>query len=257
MRIAIIGTGKIARTFGTAVAFNGVEVKFVLGRDFIRTKQFADALSATFSTDIADLPQDLDVYLCCVNDDAISEIAGDFPFSLADDQSIIHFSGSIPSTILAPVSTNYGVIWPIQSMHEVDDWQDATVAVTASNDTAYGIILQLLRQMTANIINASDQQRLRMHLVAVMLNNFVYFIFECTHDFCIKNNIELSNYRKIMQATFQSILEGNVGKLTGPARRGDLSTIRSHIQILSSDPDLLALYTCITENILKRYENIR
>ncbi|MEZ4910755.1 MAG: Rossmann-like and DUF2520 domain-containing protein [Saprospiraceae bacterium] len=255
MRVAIIGTGNIAKSFGSVIASNGVDIAFILGRDFGRTKQVADQFNSPFSTDVSHLPSDLDMYLCCVNDDAIIQIVNSLSFTLTKAQVIIHFSGSISSSVLASKSKNYGVVWPIQSIHDGEDWMDATVVVTASNNIANNAINGLLSNLTSNCISSSDDQRLKMHLVAVILNNFTYYLFEQTYQYCDKQEIDITNFKAILQTTFQSMMDGDIGKLTGPARRGDLSTISRHKEILQSDSVLLELYTCITENILKKYEN--
>jgi predicted short-subunit dehydrogenase-like oxidoreductase (DUF2520 family) len=42
---------------------------------------------------------------------------------------------------------------------------------------------------------------------------------------------------------------------TGPAKRGDRSTIKEHLLLIRNEPELLELYKLFTNNILKTYSH--
>ena len=257
MRVAIIGTGNIAKSFCRALQNSNVKIEIIIGRSLLNTKNFAHDMNVSYSLNLNDLPRDLDIYFCCVNDDALPLISKNFPFDLKKEQVIVHFSGSVPSTIFQSRFPSFGVVWPIESVHPNTDWNNMTIVATYSSPFVQKSLRLILDPLTKNVIEKSDEKRVRMHLVAVILNNFTYHLISTTKQYCEENEISFDAYSRILNTTFESIKDENSDMQTGPARRNDMVTIQHHMELLSETKALAHLYNCLSKSILEKYENIR
>ena len=110
MDICIVGSGNMARQLLPALQRAGLVVSGLYGRN----EETASALSAQYQVPLIANLKDINsaVAILCVSDDAIANIADEM---INYQGLIIHTSGSVPSIVLSAF-TNYGVLYPVQTM---------------------------------------------------------------------------------------------------------------------------------------------
>ena len=67
----------------------------------------------------------------------------------------------------------------------------------------------------------------------------------------MSNDMMFSLLRETLE---KSIENGPDNAQTGPAVRGDISTIKKHLNLLSFSPELSQIYQCLTKSIQARYK---
>jgi hypothetical protein len=100
------------------------------------------------------------------------------------------------------------------------------------------------------------EHRKRLHLAAVIVNNFSNHIFALAQDYCTKNDLPFNALQPLIELTASRIGKGNLAEFqTGPANREDLITMNAHLELLKDDEMLGALYSTISDSIINFSKN--
>ncbi|MCZ2101221.1 MAG: DUF2520 domain-containing protein [Chitinophagales bacterium] len=255
--VVIVGTGNVAWHICNRLRHEDCSVQ-IFGRhpdqvrDFIR-----DTSDFSYISDREHLQRDADYYLLCVKDDDIIQVANELPFKLKRHQVLVHTSGSMTSEVLAPYADHYGVLWPIMSLKKHFEVQQAThvpYVITGSDAEAEYKLTRLATKISESLSYADDAQRQKMHLMAVVTNNFTNHLFALAYKYCKENHINFNNFIPIINETVSRMQDMDPKDMqTGPASRGDQSTINRHLEMLESDEALAQLYAYFSRSIQKMY----
>jgi len=148
-------------------------------------------------------------------------------------------------------STHYGVFYPLQSLRrESADSPDMPIMIDASDEKTLEVLDNLARTISGNVVKADDEQRMKLHLAAVFVNNFVNHIYAMAQQYCDKEKIDFKLLLPIIKETAMRIETINPSKAqTGPAFRHDAATIQKHEELLKDYYSLKKFYTLFTESI--------
>ena len=253
MNVIIIGTGNIARFMGKRLFEKGHIIKQVYGRDAEAAKSFSAELGASSCNEWNRIDGGADIYLLAISDNALYEL--DQHLSLRDEL-VVHMAGSVKMEVLKNISANYGVCWPIQSIN--NNKETVTVVpfmIDANTEISRQKISALISTISDNISIGNDEQRLKMHLAAIVVNNFVNHLYSTTEKYCEENNLDFKLLLPIIHETANRIDNYSASMLqTGPAIRDDSASIQKHMELLSSQPGLQKLYANMTESIQEFYK---
>lgn len=93
---------------------------------------------------------------------------------------------------------------------------------------------------------------MKLHLGAVVVNNFSNHLYTLSRDFLGRNDIQFSYLFPLIGETATRLKDQEPRDLqTGPARRNDNKVIEEHLAMLSENPDLLEIYKQLTSSIKK------
>lgn len=256
--ISIIGTGNVAWHLVNRFTTAGFDVMEVCGRKRKEAVLFESLRKGlVYVSDLKSLSKNADIYMLCVSDDAIGEVVKSIPFRLADHQVLIHTSGSVPSTILADYTANFGVLWPVMSLTKNVEPQSVDTipyVITSSNDYVTHQLRLLAGKISTQCTIMSDEKRIQLHLAAVMSNNFSNYLYTLTEAYCQKNGLNFDLLKDIIGETAYKIQNTSPSLLqTGPAKRNDKLTIEKHLRMLEDQPELYKIYNLFTESIIKKY----
>ncbi|KXK39867.1 MAG: DUF2520 domain-containing protein [Saprospiraceae bacterium] len=256
-RIAIIGTGNVAWHITRLLLAHQYEVE-VLGRKTRENSGFTFANSGfRYINSITSLSQDAILYLICTGDDQIVNAAKALPLQLSDKQVLAHTSGTTPSDILKPFATHYGVLWPLMTLkkHHIIPNQSIPFVVTGSDLLAEKYILKLASSIAHQVSVMDDISRKKMHMSAVIANNFTNHLLEQVRDYCLANQLDFTLLLPLLETTINNFKTNPNGNFqTGPAVRKDFHTIEAHLKLLESQPELKTLYQHITQNIIAKQD---
>ena len=256
--ISIIGSGNVAWHLAESFTLAGIEVLEVCGRNADDAPAFEAFGEINFITDISDLNPFADLYFVCVSDDAIESVLETFPFSLNNDQILVHTSGARKSTILAPYALHYGSFWPVQTLTKEAQVvsNEIPIMFNASDEETASVLVIIADMISNSFLEVSDDKKQSMHLAAVMLNNFTNYLYTLTAEYCASNDIEFSNFFPLIKETALKIGQYSAEEIqTGPARRNDIITIEKHLFELEGYSELYKIYCLFTESIIKKYHN--
>ena len=153
--------------------------------------------------------------------------------------------------VLKNISTNYGVLYPLQSLRkEMPVLTEIPLLVDGNNEQSNRVVWDIAHRLSTNVSHASDEDRLKLHVAAIFMNNFTNHLYAITADFCKKENINFNLLLPLAAETAKRIeLVSPHDVITGPAIRKDQITINKHLDLLNEYPLIQKLYRQMTESI--------
>jgi len=252
MNIVLIGSGNVATIFGKLLKEAGHTVVEVVSRNDKHADGLAGTLQAHSNTNLKSVNKNADIYIIAVADNAVKEIAEGLGIK---EKIVIHTSGAVSKDVLQNVSENYGVLYPLQSLRKEINYKPVIpLLIDASNPGTLQTIQLLAESISSKVAVADDEQRLKLHVSAVMAANFSNHLYTLTADYCSKENVPFDMLIPLIQETANRLNEfAPKDTQTGPAIRGDYTTIKKHLELLVDYPQLESLYESISKSITDFY----
>lgn len=254
LKIGIIGSGNVAHHLAHAFYFHpAINFNSLYTRNIKTGRVLADAVQVSFVETLEEFVGLNDLIIICASDDSIAKIAQ----HLKNGQHIVaHTSGVVSINVLEEASENYGSFYPLQTFTKTRevDLKEVPFLIDASNEYSRKILKQLASLVSNKISLVSDEKRRKLHVAAVMVNNFSNHLFALTKDYTDHLQLDFDLLKPLMQETVMKALAQNPKDVqTGPAKRKDQQTIEQHLNMLQ-DPKLKELYLWFTKSIGKYYE---
>ncbi|OJW30154.1 MAG: hypothetical protein BGO54_00735 [Sphingobacteriales bacterium 46-32] len=249
MDIVMIGSGNVAAVLGRKFVAAGHRIVQILSRNSTE----ASALAYEWDTESANymslINPSADVYLLAVSDKGLGEVAAQLNLP---GKVVAHTAGAVAASVLADVTEHYGVLYPLQSLRK-ENLRLPEIPFYVDGHTAYAkaVLHQLASSVSSlPVTEATDAQRLPLHVAAVFVNNFVNHLYVLAQDYCIKNGIDFAQLTPLIRETAERISQLPPKQAqTGPAIRHDADTLRQHLQLLEAHPHLRHIYLLLTESI--------
>lgn len=247
MKISFIGSGNVATVLGRLLKQKGFIIDEVAGRNKMHAHNLAQELNAS-PVDIETISKNSDIYIIAVNDDAIETVTNQL---IVEEKIIVHTCGSVSINVLKNASKNFGVLYPLQSLRKEISYSPVIpFLIDANNNYSKSIITKLATSVSDNIIYANDEQRMQYHLSAVIVSNFTNYLFSLTKEYCKTNNIDFALLIPLIKEVVNRLRTFNPAEMqTGPAMRGDISTIRKHLALLKNFSQLQHIYEVMSGSI--------
>lgn len=252
-QIAIIGAGNVATHLGLALLKAGQPLHCIYNRGEERGRALASLLKVHYINNLTLLDQ-YDLIILTVSDDAISAIANQLKQSTA---LVVHTSGTIPFSSLSVIGTNVGVFYPLQtfSKQHAVDFSTIPICVYSETEEYCQQLYSLAGKLSNSVHIINDDQRRKIHIAAVLVNNFSNYLYIKAFDFLTENNLPIQLISPLIIETALKIKDIlPLDAQTGPAKRGDMETITKHLELLRNDKELSELYKMITNRILSIYQ---
>ena len=254
MNIVCIGAGRLAHHLMPVLRDADCTIIQVYDRNAEKALLLTRKLeSGSAISDLSELDVHADLYLLMVSDDAIPEVAAQIE-NLYSIQGIgVHCSGTLPVNVLSFYKR--GVFYPLQTFSENHnvDWSKVPIIITSDNDEVVSTLTKLASKITSGVYEMNDQQKSGLHLAAVFANNFTNHMLTIAEKICTENNVPFEILRPLIETTIQKAMDkGPLVSQTGPAVRGDESTIEKHEGMLSDYPEIIAVYKAVTRSIKEK-----
>ncbi len=250
MRVVVVGAGNVATVLGRLIKQAGHEILQVLSREETNAKTLGTELGCSFTANCKEINKTADIYLIAVTDTAMAQL--DETIHLGN-KLIVHTAGSLPKEALQKFSTNYGVLYPLQSlrkenMHPV---QDIPLLTDANNEQALNMLNAFAKTISGSVTPVGDEQRQKLHVAAVFVSNFTNQLYNLAATFCNKEGIDFTLLQPLIEETALRLRNHVPGEMkTGPAVRKDIQTLHKHLLLLAPYPPLHNIYLKMTESIM-------
>jgi predicted short-subunit dehydrogenase-like oxidoreductase (DUF2520 family) len=195
---------------------------------------------------------DADLIFLTVPDDAIAEIAASL--HLYSGQAVVHTSGALPASVLEPAmaaGTSAGSFHPLVAFADVDqalaDLSGATVAIEG-HESLMPLLAELAESIGARPVTLPDGGKIAYHAAAMMAAGGLVGLLDAIASVArlagLDERTAMAVYAPLArQAIANAERFGIDAALTGPLLRGDIGTLRGHLDVLGSQaPDAVALY---------------
>ncbi len=258
--IGIIGTGKVGQAFALALHRQGLKVSHLVNRSIAKAQQLAKDIPDSRAS--SSLPDDIDcwpsLWIICVNDDnitqAIKEIA-----RLNANALVCHTSGSFNTKSMHHLLPHLSVLYPLQTFSEgkAIDFQTIPLCIYAPDEALITKIKSLAHCISNNITVINDEDRQILHLSAVFINNFTNAMIHCSQQILNKGNLSPDLLMPLLYETVEKLTTlSSADAQTGPAIRGDQTTIDNHMKTLANYPEIYSqMYRLMTDYIQKHIRN--
>ncbi len=250
MQVVIIGSGNVASVLSRLCKQREHEILQVVSRNASHAKLLADELGCSYADYNGKLNDSADLYILAVADTALQELNKSINLG---NKLILHTAGSVPKDVLKDISHNYGVLYPLQSLRKEMDYQtDIPFLIDGNTVDTVALIEDFARTLSTNVTKTTDDERLKLHVAAVVVSNFTNHLYALAQDFCKKENVDFGLLAPLIKETAERIQKFSPAAVqTGPAARNDIFTIDKHLRILSDHPQLKDMYIKLTDSIMK------
>lgn len=252
-RIIFVGAGNLAWHLAPALEAAGLVVSGIFSRRTAAAKQLAARLYSTKVLNSLDFSRlRADVVLLSVSDGAIAQVAS--ALTLPPDAIVAHLSGATPLRSISENTQNpCGVLYPLQTFGKNDrkiNFAEVPFCIHASDQNTRRTLRKMAGQLSRNVYELDDQQRLKLHLAAVISANFTNHLLLRAHDMLTEHHINTDLLKPLVEETVRKFFaQKNADTQSGPARRNDENTLSAHEKLLDNYPQIKTLYQCLSQSI--------
>jgi predicted short-subunit dehydrogenase-like oxidoreductase (DUF2520 family) len=127
---------------------------------------------------------------------------------------------------------------------------DIPIVIDASDKSTLKELETLAQSISDKVIEAGDEQRMKLHLAAVVVNNFVNHLYALAESYCNNEGIDFNLLIPLIKETAERMDHISPSQSqTGPALRNDKDTIEKHLALLKKYPHLKKIYETFTDSI--------
>lgn len=248
MDIVIIGTGNTATVLGKKLMVAGHRIVQVFGRNSSEASELAYALNTESTNYWNVVNRTADLYILAVSDIAVEEVFRELPLL---DKTVVHTAASVSKDVLKNGAEHYGVLYPLQSLKKDSGYlPEIPVLIDASDKPTLHLLDVLAHTFSDRVMEAGDEVRVKLHLAAVMVNNFTNHLYTLVEAYCRSEDLDFYLLLPLIKETAARLdVVGPSKSQTGPALRGDEATLKKHLAILENYPQLKKIYALMSDSI--------
>ena len=255
-KIGFTGVGPVGTAFGVRLSQQGYEVIAVYDSSLAAAQRFAKRVAGCQICEKAqDVADAAGFVFITTPDDIIPKVAAQVNWH--SGQSVIHCSGACSTDILKPAEergATVGSFHPCQTFASVDqaieNLPGSTFAIEAE-EPLLSVLKEMATALRGGCLELKAEDKALYHASAAIACNYFYTIVKLAADLWQnfgKSTAEATQaFLPILRGSVNNIANvGLPGCLTGPIARGDLDTIRKHLDALEKRaPAIVGLYKAL------------
>jgi predicted short-subunit dehydrogenase-like oxidoreductase (DUF2520 family) len=114
--------------------------------------------------------------------------------------------------------------------------------------------MSLAKAIGSPAYKINSEQRQTLHLSAVFVNNFTNQLYRIAHELVDMQGLDFEILNPLILETAKKVqLLSPYMAQTGPAKRRDNKTLKTHLNLLEKNPNYKELYEQITKSIQKTH----
>ena len=260
-RVGFIGAGRLGGSLAAALAKAGYQVTAIASRDTRAAAALAADIggNATVAPSAAGVVAMADLVFLTVPDDAVAQLAA--MLSWTPRHRAVHCSGALGLDVLQPVTAAGGAagcIHPVQSFPErVPDptrFEGIFCGVEGAEPLG-GLLERMASEIGARTVRLEGVDRALYHAAAVFASNDAVALLSAACRTWALAGLSPDLARPALVPLARSVIANLAGleldaALTGPIARGDVGTVRRHLDALAIEPALHDLYRVLGRELL-------
>lgn len=182
--------------------------------------------------DWSELPQ-ADITLLALPDDQLEQASRNLPDYAG---LVVHGSGATPMDVLLPRKRR-GVIYPLQTLSKDRDLplENIPVLIESADASDLKLLMGICRSVFPSVREVDSEARLRLHLAAVIANNFTNQMYAWSAELCSREGVPFEFLLPLIRETAEKVRHIPPREAqTGPAIRGDKTTLDRHQKLLDT-----------------------
>ena len=250
-KVNILGSGNLATHLAKELYNKGHSILNVYSLHIKNAKALASKVKSKGTDDIKSISSDADITFLCLTDSATRslKLGNEFKKSL-----IVHCSGTLDIKSIEHLSDRVGVFYPLQTFSKgvKVDWNLIPLFIETKKVSDNKLLNSIAKQLGKEVHYCSSENRAKLHLSAVLVNNFVNHLYTLSSDYLKANNLKFDYLQSLMLQTLENSLNNNPSEVqTGPAKRGDTLIMDRHLTLLKEDKELKNIYQVLSKSITK------
>jgi len=252
-RLGFIGSGAVGGSLAVSLSRVGYNIQGVSSRTYASAESLADRIEgcAAYHNE-QEVADNTDIVFITTPDDIISEIAQ--LISWIPGQGIVHCSGASSIDIFESATKKGaipGAAHPLQAFSSIDEGIENLPGITfgIEGEPAMKLFLQhMAEDLDCTPVLLRPEDKALYHITAVMLGGLllgytaaVSALWDCIG---LDRTQGLTSLLSIIKGSINNMAaQGMPNAMAGPYTRGDIGTIRKHVETLNSRaPDILQAY---------------
>jgi predicted short-subunit dehydrogenase-like oxidoreductase (DUF2520 family) len=131
------------------------------------------------------------------------------------------------------------------------DFRQIPIAIEGNSSEVTSTIHAIADRLSEKVIELSSEQRKALHIAAVFACNFTNHLYALSKRLLTDQQLEFDLLTPLINETVtKALLNDPITMQTGPAVRGDQSTINAHLDLLNDKPELKELYQKLSQSIV-------
>ncbi len=256
--VSFVGAGRLARALAPALKNKGYTLDEFLVRGHLSRKKVNAGLAKTLLAEarlIKDARFRSTIIWLCVPDDAIAPLAARLASSYDwEGKVVFHSSGALPSSALAALrkrGASVASIHPMMSFSDVPMPIVAGIVFGVEGDArAARLARRIVRDLGGTTLLLKEEDKTIYHLMSTFGSPLLIALLAGAEQLGGELRLSPASTRKaiapLLQVTVKNyVLSGAKLAFTGPVRRGDINTIKMHLDALNSFPNLREVYCAL------------
>lgn len=244
LTVAFIGCGAVGQCLGKLLHDTGIKIEVVCCRTAASASLACEFMGGGAPMAVAYLEKaaaSAPVILIATPDTVIPQVAATMAPGIKAGTVVLHLSGALPSTILAPCRLRGA---SVGSMHPLQSFADPAAALSLvpgsvfaceGDEEALSTAFTLAESMGGRPIRIETDAKAIYHAAAAAASNFLIapllLALDLMESAGIGRETGLDALRPLITGTAQNAaLRGVPDALTGPIERGDALVIRGHLE---------------------------
>ncbi|MEI7982038.1 MAG: Rossmann-like and DUF2520 domain-containing protein [Bacteroidota bacterium] len=249
--VTFFGAGKLASHLALALVRLDIPILQVYNRTAEKGRRLAAQTGADYISEIANITSGADLYIFALTDSVLPEFASRLRL---EGKLVVHTSGSLDMNILAPVSSHFGVFYPLQSFShgKKTSFRDIPVCIEANDSRDELCLVRFAHLLTNEVHLVNSEKRKWLHMAAVFAGNFSNFMYTIAEELVREREIPFELLMPLIRKTVLNTRRKNLFILqTGPAVREDTNILNHHRALLHDHPAYLEIYNLISDSIIR------
>lgn len=261
--IALIGSGNLAQALGPALKSAGFRMSTVAGRNNTASMRKAAALARKLGAKaihLEDAGPNADVVWLCHTDDALADTARELARKPGWKRKIVlHSSGALSSDVLEPLrraGAHTASLHPMMTFvpGTAPDMKDVPFAVEGDRE-AVRVAREITARLRARIFNIKKANKVLYHALGSFSSPMIVATLATAERVGRGAGLSREQSRAIMGPILEQTLinyrkRGPSAAFSGPIKRGDVETVRRHLQQLARVPEARAVYRALVRSAL-------
>jgi predicted short-subunit dehydrogenase-like oxidoreductase (DUF2520 family) len=263
MRVGVVGAGRVGAVLAAALGAAGHQVVAAAGESDASRRRIADLLPGVANLKPTDAARSCDLLLLTVPDDMLANVVAMLVGSGAihEGQYVVHTSGRHGLAVLEPARV---VGAHVIALHPAMTFTGTAVDLERLPGTVFGLTAEASEHEVAEALVADlrgrptwvpEEMRTLYHAgLAHGANHLVTLVTEAMEILSAAGAADpAGTLRPLLTAALDNALDQGDAALTGPIVRGDVGTVRAHLEdITANAPQTVGSYVALARATLDR-----
>jgi predicted short-subunit dehydrogenase-like oxidoreductase (DUF2520 family) len=245
MSIGFIGAGKVATAFGRYLRLQGVHISGYFDRHEEKVVHACRGTHSRVCRNGAEVAAACEILLITTRDDQIQSVCQDLvqQQALTARHMVGHMSGAHASTILSEAARTGAAVFSLHPLQAFAQEEQSLADLPHTwfslegNDPRLKAIEKILEKTGNKFFRIRPEAKSLYHLSACIFSNYLVTLMSCGMEALAQSGIRPQDGLQAMLPLIRGTIDntarlGPAKALTGPIARGDVTTVRRHLDSL-------------------------